>query len=171
MSNEIRYPYASGKTLYAVALNSSGYAWNTSTGAFEAVAAADWTLYAIGLAEQASCGVYLGSFPSAVTASGLYTVMIYARSGSDAAPADTVAGVGQVAWNGSQEISTLDTATILKADSRFKTLLAYVDCNYSYNPNTGVLTLYDTDGATVLMTIQLTFDPAGDITSRAVTAG
>jgi hypothetical protein len=183
MANEIKYPYTTGKTLYGVVLNSSGQAWNVSTSVFETITSGDWANYGVALAEQASCGIYTGSFPGAITASGLYNVIIYAKGGSTASPTDTALGVGQISWSGAAEASVLsgttvngyasgeDPATLLKADSRFKNLLAYVDCNYTYNPETGVMTLYDINGTTVLLSIQLAFDAAGDITSRIVTVG
>jgi hypothetical protein len=166
MANEIKTAYTSGKALYAVVLSSGAQAWNTSSSAFEAIAAADWTHYGVALAELSACGVYAGSFPTAITASGIYNVIVYCKAGSTAAPTDTVVGGGQIDWNGSAE----DPAGALKNDPRFKRLLAYADSNYTFaaGSSSGVLTQYDTDGVTVLFTVTTQFNAAGNITSRTV---
>jgi len=180
MAFEIRYPYFSGSALYSTVLNSSGLMWNGS--AFESILSSDWTKYAVGLTEQGSCGVYVGSFPTAITASGLYTVTLYSMLGASVAATDTVVGIGQIAWSGSAEGSVLnvggglvtgyaageDPAAMLKADPRFKALLAYADCNYSYNSSTNTLTQFDKDGVSVLNTIAMSYDSNGNITGRSV---
>ena len=65
-------------------------------------------------------------------------------------------------------ISTVPAATVtaLKADAQWKLLVSHASGKYTYVPSTGVLTLFDTDGVTVLKTLTLTRDALGNTTLR-----
>ena len=160
MSNEIEYAYATGKSLYALIMNASGQVWNTSTAAFVSPSTGSWTSYPVAVNEQSSTGLFTGSFPTGITSPGTYTVMVYAQAGGSAASTDTPIATGAIDWSG--------TAEMTLADVHFRRLLRYVDGNYSYNPSTHVLTLYDLNGSTVVMTATLTIDGSGNITGRTI---
>jgi hypothetical protein len=161
MSNEIQYAYPRGKTLYAVVLNASGQIWNTTTSAFESPTNTDWTKYANSVTEiVASTGFYTGNFPTAITAAGTYPVTLYVRVSGTAASTDTPIATGAIDWSGTFEMTL--------ADPHFRSLLRYVDGNYTYNPTTNVLTLSDLNGSTI-MTATLTYDGNGNITGRTTT--
>ena len=184
MAKDIQMPYASGKTLYGVVLNSSGQAWNGTS--FETIATGDWTSYAAALTEASSSGIYQAAFPSGISTAGLYTAIFYQQLGGSAADSDLVVGCGEIQWSGSAEVtlatllaglggvtvsgysSGQDPVSLLLANDRFRALLAYVDCKYTYNAATGTLVLYDTNGTTVLVTCSLTFDSYGNISVRTV---
>lgn len=112
--NELRSASASGLSLYAHILNASGQRWNGS--AFETYASGHYSLYTIALTEQGSSGIYVGSFPTAITDSGTYEYYTYRRMGASPAEGDPVIGVGSIAWTGTQvdvDVSTLDSAVAL----------------------------------------------------------
>ncbi len=160
MSNEIEYAYPTGKTLYALVMNSSGQVWNASTSAFVSPSAGSWTSYAVAVTEQSSTGLYTGNFPIAITTPGTYKILVYAQFGGSAASTDGAIATGAIDWSGVAEMTL--------ADVHFRRLLRYVDGNYTYNPSTHVLTLYDLDGATVVMTATLSIDGSGNITGRTI---
>jgi hypothetical protein len=168
MSNEIKIAAATGKTLYGVVLDPNALGWNANTSAFETLNAADWPSYKIALPEISGCGIYVGTFPTGISASGLYTVILYVQGGAVPASTDVSFWMAQMPWNQTSEASPLnaivagyntgeDPASLLKNDPRFKRLLSYVDCNSVYDKNSGILTIYDTDGVTILMRVTLNF--------------
>ncbi len=100
--------FASGQTIYALALNSAGQAWNISSGAFEAPTAADWPNYAISMTEQTAgnlTGIYAGSFPTGITTAGVYNILFREQAGGSPSAGDTNNGMlgGQFFWTGSAE--------------------------------------------------------------------
>jgi len=100
--------FTSGRTVYAVVLNSLGQAWNTNSSAFETPTAADWSKYAVSMTEQTAgnlTGIYAGSFPSAITTAGVYSVLFRQQTGGTPAVSDTNNGMlgGQLFWTGSAE--------------------------------------------------------------------
>lgn len=103
MANEIKFSARglTGATLYAVVLNSAGQAYNGST--FEALNASNWATYDIALSEQASLGIWLGTFP--VVAAGLYGITIYQQAGGSPAMSDVQVGGGAMDWTGAREQS------------------------------------------------------------------
>jgi hypothetical protein len=105
--NELTIPYVSGATCYAVAIDSGGRWWNTTSSAFETYQDADWSSYAIAATEEGTSGNYLASFPAAPP--GLYSIQAYARAGDNPAVSDSSSGpialLSQFAWNGSIEVS------------------------------------------------------------------
>jgi len=174
LAQDIQVSYQPGKTLYAIVLNSAGQAW---TGyAFEAPVTGDWASYANALTEATGTGLYFAAFPGGITEPGPYRVVVYAQAGGSPSYAnDTVVSEGLAQWTGAGLVTAVggfgtgqDPASQLFANERFRAMASYVDGKYAYNPATGVLTLYDTDGATVLLTATLTFDSTGNITARTV---
>jgi hypothetical protein len=69
-------------SLYAAIRNKAGDAWNTSTGAFQAINAITWPSADIALTEQGSTGDYYGSFPPTITANNTYFVEIFEQLGA-----------------------------------------------------------------------------------------
>lgn len=105
MANELHAHDATGKTLYAVLINSIGQVRNTSgTPAFEAYNGANWTDYDMALTE-AGAGIYLATMPA--VAAGMYSYAVYERAGASPAVTDTLRGVGNIAWSGTAEIVPL----------------------------------------------------------------
>lgn len=105
MANELKTPFTSGQTVYAVVLNAAGQAWRTDTNVFEAPLAADWGHYATAVAEQSTTGIYDGNFPTAITTAGAYNVLFRQQSGSSPAASDSSSGMigGTICWTGSAE--------------------------------------------------------------------
>src|SRR5271163_2691200 len=100
--------FTSGQTVYALALNSSGQAWNTNHAAFETPTAANWGQYAISMTEQAAgnlTGIYEGSFPTGISTAGAYNILFRQQAGSSPVAGDTNNGMlgGQFFWTGSAE--------------------------------------------------------------------
>lgn len=100
MANEIQAQAATGKTLYAVVINSVGQIWNGS--AFATIAGASWASYDIALTEAAA-GIYLGNMPA--VAAGLYTIVVYERAGGAPATTDSQVDSGTLDWNGSAVVA------------------------------------------------------------------
>lgn len=95
--NELQVATASGLTLYAVLLGATGQAWNGS--AFETLAGANWTTYALPLTEAAA-GVYFGGLPA--VGAGAYSYVVYERAGGSPATTDKLRGGGSLLWDGAQ---------------------------------------------------------------------
>jgi hypothetical protein len=113
MSNEIKFAFDKGETLYARVFNSTGQVWNTSgTPAFEDWVDGNVTDYDISLTDKTS-GQYIGNFPA--TAAGRFKVNIYEQSGGSPAITDTVVGTGEILWDGSSEIFGADEDDITTA--------------------------------------------------------
>lgn len=172
MAQDIQIAAGSGQTLYAVALNAAGQAWNGA--GFEAIAPAHWGEYAIALMEAAGSGIYQASFPAGAAA-GDYAVIVYQQDGAAPAATDTPASAGAAAWTGTGLVTAVggvgsgqDPASQLFLNARMRAMAAYVDGKYTYDPATGTLTTYDVDNETVLTTATMTFDENGNITERAV---
>jgi hypothetical protein len=102
MANELQAQYATGNSLYTVILNSAGQAWTGST--FESINSSHWTSYAVTLTEQSASGIYIGSFPAAITSAGVYNLLLRQQSGSSPALGDVSIGSKQITWSGSAEI-------------------------------------------------------------------
>jgi hypothetical protein len=114
MANEITFSYTLSLTLYAIVINANGQVWNTSTSAFEAPNAANWTHYKIALTDTAATGLYLANFP-ALTA-GNYAVAVYKQAGGTAAVTDAPAlGADEMPWSGSAEIPAATLAQVANA--------------------------------------------------------
>jgi hypothetical protein len=109
--NDIRTSYTAGSQVYAQVRKASDLTYyHTGTTTLEAYNAANWTAYAITMTEIGSTGEYAASFPTAISAAGIYDVILYARAGASPATSDTKIGGGILLWDGSAELnlSTLD---------------------------------------------------------------
>lgn len=134
MANEIQVDYAqTGKTLYALIINSSGQIWNGS--AFETIASANWTTYAVTMTEKSTTGIYTGTFP--VVASGLYSVSLRERVGGSPATTDPLVGASEMNWSGTAEVVPIDVSltnstTVVSAVSG-GVINAYRGSTWSFN--------------------------------------
>ena len=108
MANELQTPYTTGATLYAVIINPAAQAWNGTT--FETITPADWSTYAVPLSEVAASGLYFGNFPTSLPAAN-YTTVLYQQVGGSPASTDTLLGVGEVDWSGTDNTSLADVIT------------------------------------------------------------
>src|ERR1043166_5470612 len=103
MSAEIKAKYPTGSTLYVIILRASdGQVWNGS--AFEALAAANWTTYAVTMTEQSTTGIYYGTMPSGISSSGVYHAWVFKRAGGSAATTDSLVGQQDLDWTGSADL-------------------------------------------------------------------
>lgn len=113
MANEIQLSFgASGATLYAVVINSTGLWYNPSTPGFEALNVGHWGNYAISMVQVGSLGQYEGTFPPAI-AQGVYNVTIYSQGGGSPSPSDTLTGLaggGTINWDGTQPVVVSNSA-------------------------------------------------------------
>ncbi|MGD0462177.1 MAG: hypothetical protein ABSB74_06790 [Tepidisphaeraceae bacterium] len=105
MSKELKTPFISGATVYAVILNAAGQAWRTDSGVFELPLVGDWAHYANAAMEQSTTGIYEGDFPAAITTAGAYHVLFRQQSGSSPASTDQSNGMlgGTIYWTGTAE--------------------------------------------------------------------
>ncbi len=92
----------SGSTLYAT-LDRGGLRWNGV--AFEAVALAGWTTYAVAMTEAAGTGFFSADVPAGIVTAGLLDLTVYKRAGGSPAATDAVVGAGRVDWDGSAAMS------------------------------------------------------------------
>jgi hypothetical protein len=113
MAKELKTPFISGATVYAVILNAAGQAWRSDTAVFEPPAAGDWAHYANATTEQSTTGIYEGNFPVAITTAGAYHVLFRQQSGSSPASTDQSNGMigGTIYWTGSAESFPLASST------------------------------------------------------------
>jgi len=100
MSNKIIVKDLSGLTMRACLLNDQGEWWNSTSETFEAYNSANLSDYEIALTETGNTGVYLGTFPSAVSA-GAYVLLVGSISGAVLQEAD-LSGfeAGSLVWTG-----------------------------------------------------------------------
>ena len=146
MANELQIDYGSGYTLYAVIRNQAGLVNVAGTATFEAWGTSGHTAdnYDIALSGD-NGGRYKGDFNAAITNAGHYTVQVFEQPGSVPADGDKLAGSGEIIWNGTAEVSDLNTEIFVKAA---KTLV-----NKAVQAkSTGVINYYDDDGSTILLT-------------------
>lgn len=100
MANELQAFLPTGKTLYAVLLNSIGQVWDGTQ--FETIAAETWTDNGIPLIET-TAGLYLASMPS--VGAGSYSYVVYEQAGANPAVTDTLFGMGNIDWDGETPVS------------------------------------------------------------------
>lgn len=139
--NELQAVTASGLMLYAVLLSATGQAWNGS--AFEALAGANWTDYALPLTEAAA-GIYLGAMPAAVA--GGYSYVVYEQAGANPATTDALRGGGSLAWDGANVALPADVPS---AGSETVTLEC-LDASSAPLEGVAVWVTSDSAGATVV---------------------
>jgi hypothetical protein len=113
MSNELHISDDTGLTLYAVRYNSAGEVGLTDGSSFE-----DWGTggrdaddYDVAMLEVGSNGYYVGSFDGSanISISGLYTIRVFIQGGSNPIDTDTSIGEGEIPWDGTEEISLLNS--------------------------------------------------------------
>ena len=95
MANEIQAYIGTGKTIYAILLNTAGQVWNGA--AFVAIAALDWDDYDIPMTED-EAGIYYANMPAA--SAGVYSYVVYEKAGANPATTDGKLGVGSMQWDG-----------------------------------------------------------------------
>ncbi len=136
MANEIHIDYKSGSTLYAVIRNSAGNVWYPTGQTFEAwgTDGRDADDYDISLTDKDG-GRYVGDFDGNISA-GRYTVQVFLQAGDNPADGDDIIGNGEIIWTGAGEL-TADKVFANKAVQ---------------NKSTGVISYYDDDGETVILT-------------------
>ena len=111
--NEIQYnTTTSGLTLYFQIRNSTASIYNTNTTLFETFSDANWTKYNISLTEQGASGYYVGSFPTAITISGLFSISVFQQLTGTQKETDTLVGSGQFNWSGSPGANGNDWITL-----------------------------------------------------------
>ena len=96
--------------------------WNANTAAFEAYndTSRNAGHYDIALVQQSDSMYWVGDFPTAITASGVYNISFYKAAGTFGAYTYTFIVAGQLNWNGSGESFTptdnsLTTVSFVKA--------------------------------------------------------
>src|SRR5580658_3175264 len=146
--------FASGQTVYALILNSAGQVWNPNSSAFETPTAANWTHYAIAMAEQTVGnlrGIYEGSFPSGITTAGVYNILFREQGSSSPAAGDTNNGMlgGQFFWTGSAEAFPLASSAANSVNVAMSA--AYVSANVAQIAGVSAsgMVVSDSDGNSV----------------------
>ncbi len=127
MSKEIQAQYPTGANIYAVVLNPGGQAWNGS--AFETPTLANWSTYAITLAEQSTTGLYQGDFPILITTAGWYSYLGYLRATGSPLSTDTVIWSDKISWNGSAVSLPFDAVVIEAGINARQALAAILSTN------------------------------------------
>lgn len=103
MSGELRAVSATGRTVYAHILNSSAQRWNGT--AFETFSAGDYSSYGVTVTEQGATGVYVGTFPTSISA-GTYDVYHYYAIDGSAANGDPVVSTQTIVWDGTATVTS-----------------------------------------------------------------
>jgi len=136
MANEIHVDYASGNTLYAVVRNVAGDVWYIAGQAFEAWGTAGRTAddYDVGLIDK-NGSRYAGDFDTNIPA-GRYYVQTFLQAGANPADGDTLVTSEEIVWSGTAKVT---------ADKILANKAAQAKSN-------GVITYYDDDGETILLT-------------------
>jgi len=106
MAGEVQIAYGlTGKTPYftvrELSSGTPGEIWSTVAVAFVAYSTTDFSNYDTSMSEQGTAsGVYVGTFPSSISA-GLFSVVVRDRAGGSPAESDTMIGSGTIHWSGS----------------------------------------------------------------------
>jgi hypothetical protein len=103
MANEIGpITHTSAETLYALIFLADGTADNGKvrdvvTGAWDALAEADWDDYDVSVDEVDTSGVYQGDLPTGLSLNRAYSIVVYSLAGTTPDPdADTVVATGTI---------------------------------------------------------------------------
>lgn len=164
MANELRTIDTSGKTVYAVITNTAGQIWNAATPAFETITLANWANYGVTLAEQATCGIYFGTFPAGIATQGRFSVYMYEQKAGAAVPADTVIATGPIDWTGTYalnlSVARIDLTQLVPTSNTAQTVgdslnAARADGFGKWVQSGTTLTLYAADGTTAVRTFTL----------------
>jgi len=109
MAAYLKTQYSSGLTIYAIIRNASNQVWNGSN--FESFNASNYGDYDVALAEQGNTGFYVVEFPSGIAAStSKYTYSLHVTESSPA-HGDQGITIGEIGWDGSDEIFGLAFTT------------------------------------------------------------
>lgn len=130
MANELKVTHTqTGQTLYALIFNSDGQVWSTTgTPAFVTYATANLANYAVSLTELGTASrIYMGNFPTGITAAEDYSVSVFARVGGSPAEGDALVATGRIVWTSTEEGSLAQTEVIVADISA--TLSAPLDAN------------------------------------------
>ena len=98
MANEYHAVYKTGVTLFGVARDLAGLVCIVATGVFEVWNDANRATYKITLTEAAEGQDYVGSFPTTVTAEGMYLGQVFLESNN------SVTHFGWIDWSGTKEL-------------------------------------------------------------------
>jgi len=106
MANEIKSLYTTQKTLYVLIISGTSI-WNGT--ALELISIPNWQNYAILMTETAVPGLYYASIPTSLPL-GKFVIIAYLQSGDTPASGDIAERVGQLIWNGFEEVDLSDIA-------------------------------------------------------------
>lgn len=98
MANELRAISQPGEYVYGLLWGPTSLIWNGTT--FEAYSAANYSAYIRTVTEQGGSGVYVGSFPVAITTAGRYELTYYLRTGATPAEGDVFVSAQSLNWDG-----------------------------------------------------------------------
>lgn len=161
---KIQTPYVTGKTVYAIIRREvDGYFLNDADGGF-ATAPVDPYL---ALTEHATMkGLYETSESRMTWTDGRYIVLAYEQAGGSPAPtSDTVIASGEMKVGGDVEVeritlSEIEGSAVLAKQAKLDDLHDEAFGKWNLDPTAKTLTLYKSDGATVLKTFNLTTTPS-----------
>lgn len=107
MANELQIAEVDGLTFYAVLVSSMGSYYRSDHATFEAFNAANWLLYARGMVENGTTGIFFATMPT--VAADLYHVYYYLQLGAGPATTDILSDEQFINWNGTAVVSVTDT--------------------------------------------------------------
>lgn len=169
MANEITARWHdTGVTLYAQVLDATGQIYNGST--FEVPVDANWGTYDIALTEAGTTRIYRASFPA--VAAGVYSLLIYLQAGGSPAVADTLIGLGDMAWSGTAAVLGASGDAVLAAIGALTDLDAADVWSYATRTLTTTTTVLsniaDGDNLTVLRgdSLDIDFVDLGNVAAR-----
>lgn len=140
--NEIQFDFQSGNTVYQLTRNDAGQVNIVAGNTFENYNAGNIATYVKTVPDK-SGDKYVGDFNTNITSAGRYTVQIFLQAGANPADGDRCIGGGVIVWNGSSEDGSE------KLIQAAKLLINKV----IQNKTTGVITVYDNDGETAILTL------------------
>lgn len=109
MANEIWHSFEEGNTLYSLIWRKTDdKVWNNTDSQFDTYTDADIDKYDVVLTNQVDSDYYSVDFPSGITVQGIYRVQVLKQDGGAIdADADVVVAQGEIAWDGTTEITGL----------------------------------------------------------------
>ena len=157
MANEIQVVAEAGLTLYFHVRQTDGDVWYPVGVVFENYGTSgDSDDYDIALVDH-EVGLYVGTFPAAITTAGEYIIVVLEQLGANPADADLILGSQSFAWGGTGTPSVLTNFIATQ----------FLAGNLSQNKDTGTITIFDTDGTTTLATF--TYNDSESDLARAIT--
>lgn len=142
MAKEIQCDHITGKTLYAQIFNQIGQIWNTSgTPAFETYATANIANYSIAMTEAGTASaIYQGTFPTAISTSGVYLVKVREKAGASNAESDACVASGEIEWSGTAVNALASIPTILFNYANFPSA-AFLVNSFGFTMQAGLVNL------------------------------